>query len=190
MSITPHEAGKSSFDLIDVETFFNALPISGARLILDLGCGEGRYAIPLAKRIDLGAKVRGFDLWESGVQLLKDKIIAGELSNVEAEICDLKFLPSVGDALADLALIATVIHDLEERRQAKAVLAETARVLKPGGWLAVVEFKKLETKPGPPMTIRLSHEELNVIVEPAGFLNDKIVDLGPNCYLALYRRVH
>lgn len=189
MTETPHEAGKSSFDLIDAEKFFDALQLAGVKLILDLGCGEGRYAIPLAKRVEPGAKVRGFDLWASGVQLLKEKVVSGELTNVEAEICNLEFLPSVGDAMADLALIATVVHDLEERRQAKAALREAARVLKQGGRLAVVEFKKLDTKPGPPINIRLSPEELDHIVEPAGFARAELVDLGPCCYLAIYNRL-
>ncbi|MHB8766464.1 MAG: class I SAM-dependent methyltransferase [Deferrisomatales bacterium] len=188
MATVPREAGKSSFDLIDTEAFFGALPLGSTSTLLDLGCGVGRYALPLAERLGPGGRVRGFDLWPEGVAELVRSAAERGLSNLGAEVADLGRLAPVGDAEADLVLMATVVHDLAERGHAAAALGEVARALRPGGWLAVVEFKKVDRRPGPPLAIRLAPEELAALVEPAGFGPARLVDLGEHAYLALFRR--
>jgi ubiquinone/menaquinone biosynthesis C-methylase UbiE len=133
--------------------------------------------------------VHGIDLWTEGVnQLLRTARERG-LKNVTAESADLARLQSVRDAEVDLALMATVLHDQVERGVASAALREVARVVRPDGWLAVVEFKKADTKPGPPVAIRLSAEDLTALVGPFGFAEPRVVDLGPGLYLALFQHV-
>ena len=50
----PTAAGKSSFDLIDQERFWKYLTLQPGITVMDLGCGTGRYALPLAQ--GLGAE--------------------------------------------------------------------------------------------------------------------------------------
>lgn len=188
METVPREAGKSSFDLIDREAFFSALPLAAVRHVVDLGCGVGLYSMALAERGGPGVFVHGIDLWEEGVGRLVRSAGERGLANVTAEVADLAHLSSTEDGAADLVLLATVVHDLAERGTAEASLREAGRILRPDGWLAVVEFKKEDTRPGPPVAIRLSPEDLDVFVLAAGFSGARLVDLGPNLYLALYRR--
>jgi ubiquinone/menaquinone biosynthesis C-methylase UbiE len=88
----------------------------------------------------------------------------------------------------DLAFMATVLHDLAEAGQAEDALAESARLVKAGGRLAVVEFKKIEGPPGPPLQIRLSPEEVADLVSPYGFRHPKEVDLSPHLYLVMFTK--
>ncbi len=60
---------------------------------------------------------------------------------------------------------------------------EIARVLKPGGRLCIIEFKKVEDGPGPPLSVRLSPEETEEVVAPLGFVKDRVTDVGPFHYL-------
>lgn len=188
MKKIPEEAGKSSIGLIDLDKLLSALPQEGAKRILDVGCGVGNYAFALADRLQADVKIIGIDPWEKGIRALNDK--AGELDivNLSGFVGTATALPE-STAGVDLILMATLVHGLAVTGEAAAAFEEAARTLKPGGKLAVVEFKKEETKPGPPLGIRLDSDDLSEMVEPCGFSSAEIVDLGANCYLALFERL-
>ncbi len=42
-------------------------------------------------------------------------------------------------------------------------------MLKPGGIFAVVEFRKLESSKGPPFNVRISPEDVSIILKDYGF---------------------
>ena len=53
-------------------------------------------------------------------------------------------------------------------------MSNIVEVLKPGGVLAVVEFRKLDGIKGPPFNIRISPEEVSIILKDYGFeITDK-----------------
>jgi len=59
--------------------------------------------------------------------------------------------------------------------------------MKPGGKLAVVEFKKIEGPPGPPMAVRLSPEETDACLKPYDFREMATQEIGPSNYVSLFR---
>jgi ubiquinone/menaquinone biosynthesis C-methylase UbiE len=73
-----------------------------------------------------------------------------------------------------------------EAGTATEALAEVARVLKPGGRLAMVEFEKIDGPPGPPRHIRLDAFDVAALVTPYGFRRHKTVPLGPYNYLITF----
>jgi ubiquinone/menaquinone biosynthesis C-methylase UbiE len=72
------------------------------------------------------------------------------------------------------------------KKEIPILLKEIARVLKPGGLLAVVEFKKIEPPPGPPAAVRLRPEDVATIVSPQGFKAKTHLDLGVYHYLSSF----
>lgn len=187
MKTVPREAGKSSYDLLDPETLFASLPLESVGRALDLGCGTGNYSLALARRLPADASVLGVDLWPEGIESLTAKAKMEGLSNVTGLVGDLADLGEVEDHTIDLALMATVFHDLVERSEEGATLTALKRVLKVGATLAVVEFKKINARPGPPEHIRLSPEELQTFLAAAGFALVRTTDLGEHLYLSIYR---
>ena len=184
----PHGAGKSSFDLIDPEKLFAALPLKAGDTVLDLGCGEGRYALPLARRLGAAGRLYAVDLWEEGLATLKEKAGKEGLTNLQTVHVDVSRPLPLDDGSVDLALMATVLHDLAEAGQAEGALAELSRLVKPGGRLAVLEFNKVPGPPGPPLHIRLSPEEVAALLLPYGFLPGEIIPLSPHIYLEMFAK--
>jgi SAM-dependent methyltransferase len=100
----------------------------GARL-LDLCCGQGRHAVPLAQ---LGFQVTGLDLSRP----LLDRaaaVAAGRGRRVALVEADMRRLP-FADASFDAVLnLFNAFGYLEDDAQDELVLGEVARVLRPGG---------------------------------------------------------
>ena len=185
----PPGAGSSSIDLIDVDLFFQALALKPGISVVDLGSGPGDYSIPIAKIIGSEGRVYAVDLWEGCIEFLQSEIKRLGIINIEPILADMsKRLPFEGDSI-DACLMATILHDLKENQSHDAALSEVKRFLKKGGIFAVVEFTKRDGPPGPPASIRLSPEETAVLVEPHGFIQRGLYDLGPCTYLMVYSSI-
>jgi SAM-dependent methyltransferase len=116
---------------------YDRLDVRPGMTVLDLGCGEGRHAFEAYRR---GARVVALDHGASEVATTRrwlDAIAAaGEAPRgAAAEVVrgDLLTLP-VPDASVDRVIAAEVLEHIPDDT---AAIAEIARVLKPGGRLAV-----------------------------------------------------
>jgi len=184
----PTAAGKSSFDLIDVDKFFRELNLQPGVSFLDLACGRGPYCLAASEAIGGKGRVYGVDLWEEGIELLKSAAAAKGINNIDAIVSDAGKQIPVDDHSIDVCLMATVLHDFVEDKIDQEVLHETARVVKSNGILAIMEFKKIDGPPGPPRHIRLSPEQVDDLLTPFGFKQEQFADVGPYNYLVLYKK--
>jgi SAM-dependent methyltransferase len=126
-SETYDQPGNGAFDIDQpvVEEIVDALPVGVA---LDAACGTGRYARSLAER---GHRTIGVDSSPDMLARARVRVPQGEF-----RLGDLHQLP-VDDAEVDLvvcALALTHVPSLEP------VLAEFARVLRPGGHLVIADM--------------------------------------------------
>jgi ubiquinone/menaquinone biosynthesis C-methylase UbiE len=104
--------------------FERLAPLEG-RLILDVGCGKGRFARRLRER---GAQVIGLDASAGMLQS------AGDLPRVRATARRLPF----GQASFDGAIAVEIFEHLAAE-SVDSVCGEVARVLKPGGTFVVID---------------------------------------------------
>lgn len=102
------------------------------RLVLDAGCGGGRYARLLGER---GAYVLGVDL---SAAVSKAAALCAELPNVCIVQADLLNLP-VADRSFDLVFSIGVLHHSPDPRRG---FAQIASKVKPGGTLAVWLYRR------------------------------------------------
>jgi ubiquinone/menaquinone biosynthesis C-methylase UbiE len=185
----PPGAGKSSYDLIDRQQFWSAISLAPGMTVLDLACGAGRYTMGLAERVQPDGRTIAIDLWEAGIAQI-EQWVRDNKSAIETHVADVGRQLPVADQSVDLCLMATVLHDLVHDGSAQAALKEVARVLKPKGTLAIVEFKKQDGPPGPPKEIRLRIEEVSMLLMPVGLIRfGPVVDLGPDLWFSQFRRL-
>jgi ubiquinone/menaquinone biosynthesis C-methylase UbiE len=182
MSKKPAGAGRSSFDLINPLDFFSNIKIHPSAQVLDAGCGVGRYSIELSRLLDDTGLIHAVDGWDEGIESLKNTIRDKGISNINPIKADItKHIPLENDTV-DFCLMATVLHDLPPEGQDSA-LREIVRVLKPDGVFALIEFKKIDKGPGPPISIRISEQEAEEKMKKYGFLKTYLGDIGEFNYL-------
>lgn len=187
MEDKPIAAGKSSFDLVEVELVFNELSLQEGTVFLDAACGAGEYALAASRYIGERGVVYAVDLWEEGIEALRKAIKERRIGNIKAFSGDLGQRLPIPAGEVDICLMATVVHDFIEIDIHNIVLGEVKRLLKPGGRLAVIEFKKIAGPPGPPVGIRVTPDELDAVVHPHGFARERTLEVGDYNYLSLYR---
>ena len=114
----------------------DALGLTQQARVLDVCTGTGDLALAAADRHQ-GASVIGVDFAAEMLRLGLNKVRAGSLdSRIRLVRGDAARIP-VADATCDAATIGFGIRNVAEPERA---LAEIARVLKPGGRLAILEF--------------------------------------------------
>lgn len=158
----------------------NRVGLKQGNTLVDVGCGEGFFAIPAARIVGIEGKVYGLDVNSAAIMVLKEKARREGFNNIilklaaaeEAILCE---------NCADIVLMANNLHDFEDPKKA---LANARKMLKPDGRLVDVDWKK-ETMvlPGPPMKIRLSLEEATKLIQTQGFKVEAGEDAGPYHYL-------
>jgi ubiquinone/menaquinone biosynthesis C-methylase UbiE len=183
----PPAAGKSSFDLIDKGKFLSLFNVPPGSTVLDLACGIGRYSIELSKIPEAHFKIHAVDLWAEGIETLNAVIAAEKITNIHTIVADISRKIPLETASVDVCLLATVLHDLSPAAQ-DSTLREIERVLKPGSILMIVEFKKIDEGPGPPISIRLNEQEVEDIAARYTFLKSSCDETGAYTYLIKFQK--
>jgi ubiquinone/menaquinone biosynthesis C-methylase UbiE len=182
----PIAAGKSSFDLVDIEKLFSELNLREDGTFLDLACGRGAYALEASRRFGPGGHIWAFDLWKEGIEALEKKIADQHIGNIVARRVDISKHIPLDDHSIDVCLMSTVLHDLIQDNTDRGTLVEVSRVLKEKGTLAVIEFQKVEGPPGPPIHIKMSPGETKAYLCQYNFGLIQTMSIGPYNYLSLF----
>jgi arsenite methyltransferase len=133
--------------LIVRDRLLDGLALRGDEDVVDLGAGRGLMLLGAAVRAPHGSAT-GIDLWRSVDQagsrperLLANAAALGVAERVRVITGDMS-APQLPDACADLVLACLSIHNIHDRARRRAVIAHAARMLRPGGRLAIVDFAK------------------------------------------------
>ncbi|WDP91986.1 MAG: methyltransferase domain-containing protein [Desulfobacter sp.] len=177
--------GPSSYWMQDPVLLFDALGIRPGEEILDLGCGAGDYTLEAARRTGEGGCVTAVDHWPPTVDGMAAAAGARGLTQVRALKADLLHPPlPVAQNSVDLCMVFTVLHIFDMERFSDRVFRELARVIRPGGRLAVLECKKEEWSFGPPLHMRLSPGEVETFIRGYGFQKTGLKNFGYNYLLS------
>lgn len=150
--------------------------LKGNDVVLDIGAGSGYFSIPIAERLK-GGKIICIDLSSTMLAELKRKAKKrGVYEKIEPRLGNAYKL-EVDDSSVDLATSNGVFHELAEPEK---VLVEIERVLKPGGFVVISDFR--DTSLGKRIAARhrkeahgpFSPEEFKAILGKAGFITVEV----------------
>ena len=128
------------------------LPLAG-RSVLEVGCGGGQWLQDLVRWGAEPARLHGVDLLADRVAQAR-RVAAPDVTVVQGSGGALPF----GDAAFDLALQATMFSSILDAGARRAIAAEVARVVRPGGVLLWYDLRV--NNPGNPDVRRVTREEI------------------------------
>jgi arsenite methyltransferase len=128
------------------EQFLDQIPWRGDETVLDVGCGRGLLLNAAARRLKTGKAV-GLDLWQKedlsgncAVATLENARREGVGDRVQVKDGDARQLP-FPDSSFDVVISGLALHNIYKREERDKALREVARVLKPGGHVAITDIQ-------------------------------------------------
>ena len=132
----------------------------------DFGSGSGGWVVPLAKKLEDG-KVYAIDILEEPLSALRAKAKLEKILNVQTILADVeKGIEILKDRSCNLVLMTNLLFQCEDK---KKILAESKRILKSGGKILVVDWKKDN-----PLTKQIEKVSFEEIKETASSLDLKM----------------
>jgi ubiquinone/menaquinone biosynthesis C-methylase UbiE len=163
------------------EKILSLVGLREGMVFVDIGCGEGYFAIPAARRVGAKGRVYAADVNAEAVERLRARAVREGLGNIEARAGEAETTVFC-DGCADIVFFGIDLHDF---RDPVAVLRNAARMLAPGGRVADLDWKDEPMSLGPPQGIRLSPAKARSLVESAGLRVLSVQDAGPYHYLIM-----
>jgi SAM-dependent methyltransferase len=176
----------------DPEGIARLLGVELRMLVVDLCCGDGYFTAPLARIVE--GKVYGVDIDPAMLEQTRTELERTETTVLDLICADARNLQELLPGKVDYVLIANTFHGVPDKT---ATACAVAAVLKPGGQFAIVNWHRLPRertvvmgKPrGPKSEMRMSPDDVRLVVEPVGFTLERFVDLPPFHYGAVFRVV-
>jgi SAM-dependent methyltransferase len=157
-----------------------ALALKPDAVIADIGSGTGYFAVRFAHMVPKG-RVYGVDTERDMVKYLAERAKREGLGNVFA-VGAAPGDPRLPEKV-DLVILVDVYHHVENRKRYFSQLRES---LKPGGRLAVIDFR-IDSPVGPPKAARVVPEQVKSELRQSGYALDREHGFLPNQYFLEFR---
>jgi cyclopropane fatty-acyl-phospholipid synthase-like methyltransferase len=162
------------------EAILDALQLAQSARVADIGAGTGYFSVRIAKRVPDG-KVFAADVEPDMLRYLGERAHREQLhvlQPVQAS-ADTPNLPEP----VDVALIVDTYHHIDDR---VAYFSRLKSSLRPGGRLAIVDFKT-DAPEGPPPERRIAPEKVIAELEQAGYALVGRHDFLPRQYFLVFQ---
>jgi ubiquinone/menaquinone biosynthesis C-methylase UbiE len=136
--------------------------------VADLGCGNlGYFIIPMAKVVGKTGKAYAIDIQKSVLDAVSSRAKLQLLTNLETVWADLEKVGSskIEVSSLDVVLLKNVLFQNKKRGE---ILKGAVSLLKKGGKLVVIDWKKTGIPFGPPAAIRVDADEVKSLVQGFG----------------------
>jgi ubiquinone/menaquinone biosynthesis C-methylase UbiE len=158
------------------------LQIPQGASVADIGAGSGYITLLLSAAVGPTGRVFANDLQPQMIEILRRRLASQNVTNVtlvQGSVDD----PNLPPASVDLALMVDVYHELS---RPQAMLQKLRSALKPGGRLALVEYRKED----PAIPIKFEHkmsiQEAKAELEAEGFKLSKVDESLPRQHILIF----
>ncbi len=107
--------------------------------IADFGAGSGIFTIEMAKRLNPGSNILAIDMIEKSLIFLIENAKRNGVANLIAtKVCDLEN-KTLGASFQESIDVVTIINVLFQVKNKENLIKEAKRILKPNGFLVIVD---------------------------------------------------
>ena len=148
--------------VLQVERVVTTLGIKPGMRFADLGAGTGVFSLPFAKAVGPQGRVYAIDVDAALLAIVKEKAAGVSVSNIETVVAGATD-PKVPEPV-DLLFICDTMHHLPNQAE---YVKQFAKLLKPGGRVAVIDFKE-GNWPAGHESFKITPEQVDEWMQAAG----------------------
>ena len=163
----------------DPETIFDSIGLVPGMVFVDMGCGDGYFALPAARRVGTSGRVYAVDIDADAVERLRRQAAAEGLGNIIADAKEAEEAV-VCQGCADMVFFGIDLHDFADPVK---VIRNARTMLKPSGHLVDLDWKDQPMEFGPPLQKRFPVDKARHMMESEGFGIESVGEAGPWHYL-------
>jgi ubiquinone/menaquinone biosynthesis C-methylase UbiE len=167
--------------LMNPEAVLAALRLRPGHIFVDVGCGDGFFALPAARTVGPEGKVYGLDTDSAQIDEFRRKAAEEGLDNVDLKVGKAEETVFC-QKCADVVFFGNVLHDFEDPAK---VVRNAGLMLKATGMLGDFDWKRIATDFGPPLSIRLDEGAARRLIESNGFGVTDVQAFEPYHYLII-----
>ena len=162
----------------------DALELREGQSVADLGCGSGYYTFLMAQQVGAQGNVFAIDIEPRMLQFVRARAEREGTTNVrtiQASQTD----PNLAPESLDLLLMVDVYHELEHPYE---VMQKVRAALKPGGRVALVEYRAEDPKVMIKAVHKMTERQIVAEMKAAGLRHAKTVNTLPLQHLVIFEK--
>lgn len=160
------------------------LGVKRGMTVCDMGCGNGFYALQLAKMVGPQGQVLGVDIQPEMLKFLRDRMEQRNINNITPILGSLHD-PRLPKNQVDLVLLVDVYHEFSHPEQMLRAIRDS---LKPTGVVALLEYRSEDPKVPIKLLHKMSKKQIMKEFPPNGFKLVKEYDKLPWQHMMFFGR--
>jgi precorrin-6B methylase 2 len=164
------------------QLLLNALAIKEGQTVADLGAGSGYYTFRLAPLVGEKGRVLAIDIEPAMLRMIGDRAKREEARNV-VTIRSTARDPKLPIRGVDLVMMVDVYHELEYPFE---VMTKVRESLKPGGRLALIEYREEDPAVRILPVHKMSERQIVRELQAAGFRHVQTIGTLPLQHLVIF----
>jgi len=165
-------------NLLNIDLIFEKAKIKEGERVGDFGCGKNAYfSLLSAKNVGKKGLVYAIDILKTNLALVDKEIKEHNLTQLKTVWSDIETYKAtrIEENSLDLIFLVNTLHESDKPAN---VLKEAVRLLKTGGRLAIIDWKKISSPMGPELNSRLDKDFIINISNKTGLIKEEEFEAG------------
>jgi ubiquinone/menaquinone biosynthesis C-methylase UbiE len=168
---------------LKIQEVMAAVRLKPGQIVADIGAGTGVFSLPLARAVRPGGTAYAVEVDEALLKHIAETATEQGVANIQTVYGD--YHDPLLPAPVDLAFIHDVLHHIEKRAE---YIKNLAGYIKPGGRIAVIEFKPGQGGHRTDAALQVSEQQAGEWMTAAGLKQVEEIQLFEDKWFRIYQK--